>query len=76
MNIDNGVTGTHSLVYRAIGQDAYLEDLGIASNGVQPYWYRFTVQWGDPESYIFGMDASASVQKASLDFKAKPTVKK
>lgn len=59
MNIDNGVTVTHSSVYRAIGQDAYLEDLGIASNGGQPDWYRFTVQWGDPEPYIFGMDASA-----------------
>lgn len=77
MNIDSGVTGTHSSIYRTTGQNGYLEDLGIASNDMQsPHWYSVQGWWSGPEPYILAIEATASARKTSLDMKAKISLKK
>ncbi|HSD58981.1 MAG TPA: hypothetical protein VLB04_12455 [Methanotrichaceae archaeon] len=76
MNIDGGVTGTHSSIYRTTGQNGYLADHGIVSREMRSRWYLFQGTWGEPEPYTIGVDATASAQKTSLDLRAKITVKK
>lgn len=74
MNIDNGMTGTHSSIFSTTGQGGNLYDLGIASNGGRPDSYMLRAHWDDPVPYVVGIDASVSVQKTSLDFRAIPII--
>jgi hypothetical protein len=77
MNIDNGVTGTHSSIYKTTGYNGYLEDRGIAINEKQSS-HRYSIQgwWDRPEPYILGVEATASARKSSLDLIAKISVEK
>lgn len=77
MNIDNGVTGTHSSIYKTTGHNGYLEDLGIAINEKQsPHRYSVQSWWDRPEPYILGVEATASAKESSLDLNAKISLKK
>jgi hypothetical protein len=74
MNIDNGVTGIHTSIYKTTGYNGYLEDSGLAANDVGAVWYTLQANWDEPVGFTLGMDAVASARKTFSNLKAEVTM--